>query len=770
MYFHQRLFVIWLLFLTIDIIYADRRTQAKRVTAERGSDLSLSCTFQDEDSDKTIVQWLYQNVTDSNINHRTHKIHWRPLFLNAQSLTPSETRYSIQQKIQQINDTSIAYITILTLSKVNESDEGLYICKSLSPKTIQMAYQVRVIQSLDINPTEVLISTDEIGQYSIRLNCILTDSHLEERHHDIHWWHNNKRINTNSNRHTRITKNFTRHSFISTLFYTDEPANIAGIYMCEADPIRKYIPVELKSNQSSDEQNFLHDCLALKTLCAIPNRDSERDEFIQFCQENDFLQYISEFEFPHRPDVAIQLYTRSSGFSSKIINSTCRTQDLLLISKIRYCLKHLHEQLTRLYIDSLFWIPKFITVYRGQRFSMEEFQKLVQCHEKTILTTQYLSTTSVYDIAVAFAGYDIHSNESLKDEVAVIFKISIRTKNSHLKPFAYIQEYSHIIDEKEMLISMGTVFSIVDICQRGENFYEILLRHDQAEKEIEQKILNKAIETFSNGTTITIGDFLISANIHSPLDDDFYRQPLTSLLEEYSQCQSGNIIDSVSDQILLLFTTEKVQEYQNTIKIKQLSTESFKHSSTESSIMSIPICSLGVTHDHLIIWLDQFIGENNVYVDLKETLADAVDLNIDAPFTGDEIDTLIFNDKIYHPKKVLIAVKTIEEYLDLIHTNQNKRIFLITSGSLGEQVVPGLLYTYPCLEKIFIFCGSILKHMNWALDFEDNLLMFDFPNDVLGRVVYDIGAWHSPTAIEGQIAREENLLPRDLLQHMLNNI
>ncbi|CAF4358019.1 unnamed protein product, partial [Rotaria sordida] len=93
-----------------------------------------------------------------------------------------------------------------------------------------------------------------------------------------------------------------------------------------------------------DEQNFLHDCLALKTLCAIPNRDSEHDEFIQFCQENDFLQYISEFEFPHRPDVAIQLYTRSSGFSSKIINSTCRTQDLLLISKIRYYLKHLHEE------------------------------------------------------------------------------------------------------------------------------------------------------------------------------------------------------------------------------------------------------------------------------------------------------------------------------------------------------------------------------------------------------------------------------------------
>ena len=76
------------------------------------------------------------------------KSHWKPLFLNAQSLTPKEARYSIQQKIQKINQTSIAYSTILTLAKVNDSDEGLYMCKSLSPKTIQMTYQVRVIRML----------------------------------------------------------------------------------------------------------------------------------------------------------------------------------------------------------------------------------------------------------------------------------------------------------------------------------------------------------------------------------------------------------------------------------------------------------------------------------------------------------------------------------------------------------------------------------------------------------------------------------------------
>ncbi len=107
------------------------------------------------------------------------------------------------------------------------------------------------LESLDITPKQILIPANETGQYSIRLSCILTDNHTGRRHHEIHWWHNNKRLGSHSNRHARITKNFTQHSFISTLFYTGEPAHIAGSYICESDPLRKYISVGLKTNKSS---------------------------------------------------------------------------------------------------------------------------------------------------------------------------------------------------------------------------------------------------------------------------------------------------------------------------------------------------------------------------------------------------------------------------------------------------------------------------------------------------------------------------------------
>ena len=108
-----------------------------------------------------MIQWLYQNQTDPSNPPRSSKIHWRPLFINDQSLTPTETRYSIQQKNQPINASSISFKTILTLARVTDSDEGLYMCKSLSPKTIQMAYQVRVIRKKIDRSIDLTLRIDE---------------------------------------------------------------------------------------------------------------------------------------------------------------------------------------------------------------------------------------------------------------------------------------------------------------------------------------------------------------------------------------------------------------------------------------------------------------------------------------------------------------------------------------------------------------------------------------------------------------------------------
>lgn len=127
----------------------------------------------------------------------------------------------------------------------------LYVCLE---KIFFFFYKLNIFvfsESFDITPKHVLIPNNESGQYSIRLSCILKDNHTGRRQHEIHWWHNNKRLGSNTNRHARITRNSTQHSFISTLFYTGEASNIAGNYICESDPLRRNILVGFKSNKSS---------------------------------------------------------------------------------------------------------------------------------------------------------------------------------------------------------------------------------------------------------------------------------------------------------------------------------------------------------------------------------------------------------------------------------------------------------------------------------------------------------------------------------------
>jgi len=227
------------------------------------------------------------------------------------------------------------------------------------------------------------------------------------------------------------------------------------------------------------QQKIIRQYFAVSIFCILPIEDFERHNFLQFCrsncQERDFLDQISEFELRYRPDEAIQWYTRPAGFPSKFVNTICRTQNAILISKIRYFLKHLHEQLRRLYIDSLVWIPNSIIIYRGQTFSLKEFKKLARNNGKPMFTTAFLSATGADDLAATFSGYDIHLNESSQDEIAVVFKIIIRTKTTRSKPFAYIQEYSHIRDEKQILISIGTIFSCVNIRKRGVNIPKNLI-------------------------------------------------------------------------------------------------------------------------------------------------------------------------------------------------------------------------------------------------------------------------------------------------------
>lgn len=68
-----------------------------------------------------------------------------------------------------------------------------------------------------------------------------------------------------------------------------------------------------------------------------------------------------------------------------------------------------------------------------------------------------------------------------------------------------------------------------------------------------------------------------------------------------------------------------------------------------------------------------------------------------------------------------------------IESHSTQRLFLIASGSIARTLVPQV-YNYDHLKQIFIFCGSIKAHIDWAVDYTDKLLMFEHPDDLLERL------------------------------------
>ena len=105
---------------------------------------------------------------------------------------------------------------------------------------------------MDIEPKQVRLRTNETtGDQSIELKCILTDNHQGRRQHEIHWWHNNKRLGGPNSRQVRIVRNVTQQSFISTLVYTGPATHLAGKFICESDPIKKEIDVNLTNHSQT---------------------------------------------------------------------------------------------------------------------------------------------------------------------------------------------------------------------------------------------------------------------------------------------------------------------------------------------------------------------------------------------------------------------------------------------------------------------------------------------------------------------------------------
>lgn len=157
---------------------------------------------------------------------------------------------------------------------------------------------------------------------------------------------------------------------------------------------------------------------------------------------------------------------------------------------------------------------------------------------------------------------------------------------------------------------------------------------------------------------------------------------------------------------------------------------------------------VGRFSDHITVWVDVYIGEDQNCEGLK----DKFDANLQVLRTNNYAENEMNDDAMLLADQNMLAklkedayclkyFSSIDRALDFIRQCQDKRIFFISSGTIGKKIVPHIA-ELPQIHGIYIFCGNISHHTQWAGEYVDYIsAMLDHQDDLLERLTRDIAVY-----------------------------
>ncbi|UJR25891.1 hypothetical protein I4U23_007239 [Adineta vaga] len=134
------------------------------------------------------------------------------------------------------------------------------------------------------------------------------------------------------------------------------------------------------------------------------------------------------------------------------------------------------------------------------------------------------------------------------------------------------------------------------------------------------------------------------------------------------------------------------------------------------------------------IWLDQYIGQEGECHQFKRMFRTALESTTVMP--PDQIDSLIC--ALNENAAPFLFADTCDGAIELIERENKKKIIFISSGLLGQQIIPQIKVEYPQVHSFYIFCALIEKHAEFAADYLSCLSMFDNEIDLLVRLTRNI--------------------------------
>ena len=267
-------------------------------------------------------------------------------------------------------------------------------------------------------------------------------------------------------------------------------------------------------NLNELEPSFMYTQLFKNALLDMTHERQAIEDFVEYCRDkkahlaND-LRLIDEFQRDYRPDQAIWWYTREC-FIYQMLNRALRLLEADIIVNMGFFVHDLHRQIEQLHREQVSqYGGKHLTLYRGQGFSMADFNKLKSTRGGLLSFNSFVSTSTKRNVSLEFA-----TESSTRDgAVGILFVLTIDPALTST-PFADISQFSYF-DEKEgeVLFSMHSVFRVarVDGMDKQGRLWEVQLTLT-ADDDPQLRLLTERMNEEVQGCTgwERIGKLLIS--------------------------------------------------------------------------------------------------------------------------------------------------------------------------------------------------------------------------------------------------------------------
>jgi len=231
----------------------------------------------------------------------------------------------------------------------------------------------------------------------------------------------------------------------------------------------QYSVRNLKENQAS----FLWFRQMHEFMVTLENDDDEKakEEMISHCREQfkgnrnmqSRIDAFSNQSLVDNKEKAIFWYTDNS-FIHICTNTVLRKENISQVYSYRYIIKLICQQLKGLhkqFIDAYRAQTKktSLRLYRGQYLKSEQIELLTKNIKHLISLNGFVSTTRNRDIAMLF----IKKNYRQEGFEPVLFKIDVDMGSEQSVAFADVSKLSKYPGEKEVLLSIGSVFSVKSV-------------------------------------------------------------------------------------------------------------------------------------------------------------------------------------------------------------------------------------------------------------------------------------------------------------------